>query len=778
MIVSLIDFVGFLFSTSALVLLLTAWNRLTLRRDARIIIGAIVVIIVFHDFGNVLEWSGLASALDRATDYLEIFLSLLWGMFFYAVLQAMTDRDRYRNELRFRSLVETTNDLVWEVVEDELIVYGSPKVAQLIGVTADQINGRSITELVDVKPDEPALELYREARENSKPLREVESVVHLKSGRRIVLLSSGVPVIDDRGRVTGYYGISRDITHKKQNDLELDRYRMNLEELVKERTRELSLANDKLNREINDRQQIEEKLRQSEEQYRDLFENASDLIQIARPDGKLLYVNREWRETLGYTEEEVQQIFLEEIIDPVCMGECSLMLEQIISQRNIDHMETVFVTKDGRKVELEGSANLKLTADGEPESIRCIFRDVTEKRKMEKELVKAQKLESIGVFAGGIAHDFNNLLAAFMGNISVAKMYSNPHDKVYERLEQAEKASIRARDLTQQLLTFSKGGEPVKKIQNVADIIEDAVQFSLRGSNVKPEFFMDGDLLQSEVDAGQLGQVAQNLAVNAAQAMPDGGVVSVRLGNITLEKEQLNSLPAGNYVELAVADHGVGISKDHLSRIFDPYFSTKDSGSGLGLAIAYSIIKKHGGLITVESEESQGTTFHIYLPAIDTSIARDKPPGNDTVAGGQGRILVMDDEESVLEMVGEMLGYLGYSPDLVNNGDRVIEKYKGSLEAQERYSAVIMDLTIPGGTGGVGVMKQLRQIDPDVRAIASSGYANDPVMANPLKYGFAGVVPKPYNVEELSKVLDAIMNFPSDSEHGRENGEQDDMPDK
>jgi PAS domain S-box-containing protein len=757
MIVSLVDFAGFLFSAAALTLIIVGWNRVELRRDVRTIICSIVAITVFHDFGNVLERSGLTEALDSIGDYLEVFLPLLWGMFFYSILQSMADRDLRRSEQRFRSLVETTSDLVWEVDSNDIVVHGSPKVARLLGITADEINGKSIAELVQVEPGDPALELYREAWKKKKPLRRVESVVRLNSGRKIVLESTGVPIIDEQGKLTGYCGISRDVTRKKQLDSELDRYRLNLEELVKERTRELSRANEKLNREIKERRQVEEKLRQSEEQYRDLFENASDLIQIVRPDGTLLYVNKSWRQTLGYGENEIQGVSLADIIDSDCPDRCTSMFEQIIREGNVDHMETVFVTKDGRKVELEGSANLKSTADGEPESIRCIFRDVTEKRKMENELVKAQKLESIGVFAGGIAHDFNNLLAAFLGNISVAKMYSDPQDKVYERLEQAEKASLRARDLTQQLLTFSKGGEPVKKSRNVSDIIEDAVRFALRGSNVKPEFSVAEDLLWAEVDAGQMGQVAQNLAVNAAQAMPDGGIVSVRLENLTLEKEQLPPLPGGKYIKLTVSDNGIGISKDHLARIFDPYFSTKDSGSGLGLAIAYSVVKKHGGVITVESEENKGTSFHVYLPAIDESIDLSESVDLEKIVKGQGRILVMDDEKSVLEMVGEMLGYLGYASDLVSNGDGVLQKYQEALEGDEPYTTVVMDLTIPGGTGGVGVLKQLKEIDPAVQAIASTGYANDPVMANPQEYGFAGVVAKPYNVEELSKVLGAIV---------------------
>jgi CheY-like chemotaxis protein len=375
---------------------------------------------------------------------------------------------------------------------------------------------------------------------------------------------------------------------------------------------------------------------------------------------------------------------------------------------------------------------------------------------MEQELIKAQKLESVGVFAGGIAHDFNNLLQAIIGNISLAKMYTNPQDKAYERLEKTEKASMLAKNLTQQLLTFSKGGEPIKTIVDLREILEEAVSFSLRGSNIKCRFQLAKDLLPVEVDQGQLGQVAQNLAINAGQAMPEGGVLTIKAKNVTITASALTPLPMGKYVKITFTDQGGGISKEHLTKIFDPYFSSKDTGSGLGLAITYSIINNHGGLITADSAPGQGATFTIHLPAARQTALEPKKIAAPPTAP-KGRFLLLDDEEIVRDVLREMLVVLGCEADEATDGRECIALYKKALKEGRPYHGVIMDLTIPGGMGGQETLVKLHQLDPQVKAIVSSGYANDPIMANYQEYGFCGVVPKPYKVEDLGKALSTLF---------------------
>jgi signal transduction histidine kinase/ActR/RegA family two-component response regulator len=381
---------------------------------------------------------------------------------------------------------------------------------------------------------------------------------------------------------------------------------------------------------------------------------------------------------------------------------------------------------------------------------------IAEKQRIEEELSRTRHLESLGILAGGIAHDFNNLLTAIMGNTSLAKMFTEPDTKIYARLEEVEKASLRARDLTQQLLTFSKGGAPIKKVTSIADIICDSSRFALRGSHARCKFNIMEDLWPVEVDEGQISQVISNLAINADQAMPEGGVVEIRAENVTLLKGQVVTLEPGRYIRLSITDSGIGIPKDHLNKIFTPYFTTKQRGSGLGLATSYSIINKHGGVIIVESEIGRGTTFNIYLPASGKEIPEKEKKSMTTITGS-GKILVMDDEEFIRNTAGEMLATVGYTVGYADDGAQAIDLYIRARESGEPYDLIIMDLTIPGGMGGVEAIQKLLEIAPDAKAIVSSGYANGPIMADFKEYGFKGVIAKPYRTDELCKVVQNVI---------------------
>lgn len=385
-----------------------------------------------------------------------------------------------------------------------------------------------------------------------------------------------------------------------------------------------------------------------------------------------------------------------------------------------------------------------------------VVRDVSEQKKMEEELLRAQKLESLGVLAGGIAHDFNNLLTSIMGNISLIKLYIDSPDELSQILEDAEKASLRARDLTYQLLTFSKGGAPIKKATSIVELVKDSARFALRGSNVRFDFSFPEDLWTVKVDAGQISQVINNMIINADQAMPEGGIINIRFENVTLTESDLMSLKAGEYVKISIKDQGIGISGEYLQKIFDPYFTTKQKGSGLGLATAYSIIKRHDGQITVDSKIGDGTTFHIYLPASKEKISLH-PPDDKLRLKGTGNILFMDDEEAVRKTTGFMLGSLGYNVVFAGDGDEAIKLYKKAIESEEPFDAVIMDLTIAGGMGGKEAVKKLIELDPDVKTIVSSGYSNDPVMSDYKQYGFHGVITKPYQIEELGDTISKVI---------------------
>jgi PAS domain S-box-containing protein len=478
-------------------------------------------------------------------------------------------------------------------------------------------------------------------------------------------------------------------------------------------------------------------------------------MQIISADGHFLHVNPAWLKAFGYSRDEVRNLTIFDVIATDCQGHCQNTFQQVLSEDRVHQIDTVFVGKNGNRIEIEGNATA-IFKDGSPVYSQCLFRDVTEKRKMEEELLKAQKLESIGVFAGGLAHDFNNLLTAVLGNISLARATHAADIALNERLKKIETATLRAKGLTQQLLTFAKGGAPIKKLSGIADVVRDSVDFPLRGSNIKREYSFAPDLWDAEVDADQLSQVIQNLVINAGQAMPGGGCLTVSGENISLAEDHHTGLAAGPYLLVTLSDEGDGISPQDQDKIFDPYFSSKEDGSGLGLAVAYAIMKKHDGLITVDSVPGKGATFSLYLPA--SPVLRKKTEEQDQERPGMGgNILIMDDEEIVCDVAGEMLGFLGYSSRSAADGEEAVRLYQEASEEGNAFDAVLMDLTIPGGMGGLETMVRLLEVDPQARGIASSGYANDPIMAHFADYGFSAVIPKPYQLDDLRTSLAQLL---------------------
>jgi PAS domain S-box-containing protein len=392
----------------------------------------------------------------------------------------------------------------------------------------------------------------------------------------------------------------------------------------------------------------------------------------------------------------------------------------------------------------------------QPAGVVLVLRDVTERAKLEAERLRATKLESVGVLAGGIAHDFNNLLTVIMGNVTLASLDTQVQSSSRQWLVEAEKGLLRARDLTQQLLTFAKGGDPVRSAVQLAEVVRETAEFCLHGAKAKCQFEFEPDLWAADVDKGQIGQVVQNLVLNASQAMPQGGMIWVSLANDSAAP--LRTGLTGPTVRLSVADTGAGIRPEHVGRIFDPYFTTKREGSGLGLATVYAIVKKHGGYIEVESELGRGTRFHIWLPATKSAAASTlthTPFGG--AASMNGRVLLMDDEEGIRTMAAQLLRRIGFSVAAVADGEAAVNAYREALGEGRRFDLVIMDLTVPGGMGGLECMRELMQFDPQVRAIVSSGYSSDPVMSDHRSYGFAGMIPKPYRITDFAKVIRQVL---------------------
>jgi nitrogen-specific signal transduction histidine kinase/ActR/RegA family two-component response regulator len=391
-----------------------------------------------------------------------------------------------------------------------------------------------------------------------------------------------------------------------------------------------------------------------------------------------------------------------------------------------------------------------------------MIRDNTVKKRIEEEVFKKEKIASVGILAAGIAHDFNNLLTAILGNISLSKLLAIKENnaKVIQSLETAEKAAIRAKDLSFQLLTFSKGGDPIKKQTSLQGIIQESANFILRGSKNKLETIIPDDIWTVEADPGQIGQVIQNLVLNADQATVKPGTITISCSNVTIDEHNHGNLNIqnGKYVRVAVKDEGTGIPEELKNKIFDPYFSTKSIGNGLGLTTCYNIIEKHQGDLKFSSVLNKGTEFYFYLP-VDKHInltKENKASDDEKVAIGSGKIMVVDDEEMVRDLVFDILTGLGYNVECFPEGGSAISKYKEVFET-DPFDIVITDLTIPGGIGGKEVVSSILKINPKAKIIVSSGYSNDPMMAEHIKYGFSGVIPKPYDVEALSKVITNAM---------------------
>jgi len=496
-------------------------------------------------------------------------------------------------------------------------------------------------------------------------------------------------------------------------------------------------------------------LQASERKFRALFDSTNDAILIYTLDCRLLEVNRATCERLGYSREELLALPFNQLVAPPYAALVKERIEQL-KKMSTAIFESAHRKKDGSILPIEQSCSL-IDYDTQT-AILCVARDISERKKFDEERLRSQKLESLGVLAGGIAHDFNNLLTGILGNLSLAKADLPGTGTVAQRLVETEKATLRARDLTQQLLTFAKGGAPVKTETSLTGLIQDATGFAVRGTKAVCEYDCAEDLWLAEVDKGQLGQVLQNLVINAVHAMPEGGAIRLTARNLTVTPGELPLAP-GKYVLITVRDQGLGIPPEHLAKIFDPYFTTKQSGSGLGLAVVYSIIANHAGHITVQSETGKGTIFSIYLPSTGKQPLAEKPDETPaSLAKGQGKILVMDDEELIRNVSTAMLRQLGYEAHAANDGEETITRYLQAKKDGQPFDLVIMDLTVPGGMGGKETIGHLRQLDPQVKAVVSSGYANDPIMANFNKYGFCGVAPKPFSLQELSELLQMILS--------------------
>lgn len=519
-------------------------------------------------------------------------------------------------------------------------------------------------------------------------------------------------------------------------------------------------ANQVIMLDISARNQAKQLLKENEETIRKLLDVMPVGVALMGIDGSIEYINRCFEETFGYSHAEIPTTrewgsnaypdpdYRQKLVDNL---ESSLK-EARISGKPLTPVDVNVTCKDGsiRHVIL----NRQLAGDTKI----AIHTDITERDSRQNELLKIQKLESLGVLAGGIAHDFNNILSGVLGNISFARMFLDESHKSFLPLANAEKASLRAAGLAAQLLTFAKGGAPIKKLLSLFTLIEETVSLALTGSNVNRVLNIPGDLFAIEADEGQICQAFHNVIVNAVQAMPNGGTLTVSADNVSLRPGNKEGLLAGDYVKVSFADEGDGIPSEIQQKIFDPYFTTKPGGTGLGLTSAHSIAIKHGGRTEVISGPMNGTVISFLLPALTASpVAQDHRPTSPTSVGQFGKkVLVMDDETMILELAERALRHLGYHVTTCCNGEEAITLYRTSKESGEPFLVAIMDLTIPGAMGGVEAARKILDLDPLARLIVSSGYSNDPVMAQFAKYGFCASIAKPYKGDDLNRLLSTI----------------------
>lgn len=638
----------------------------------------------------------------------------------------ISERKRAEEHVRtlssFReSIIENAMMLLTVIDEEGCVSVWNKAAVEVTGFGRDEMVGKTFREIWDsLIPDgvssDAILHNIRERLDAAGRIEHMELPVRARSGETKILLWNARP-IEDSGK-GGYVILAEDITERKE---------------------------------------MEEEIRASEARYRGVVEDQTEWICRVGTDLNISFVNEACCRSFGRSRDEILGTSVVNLLPEGCDDLIPSLATQFAAGRQSVTLEGTRRYLDGETQWNQWTLRTIIGPDGAISEYQAVGRDITEVKKAEEEFVRTEKLLSLSELAGGIAHDFNNILTSIMGNLNLARMKLSPDDFVYHRLTEAEKATMRAGDITRQLFSFSDRMEPEKDTVEIADIIHEAANYALRGSKSTCTLDLAAGPMPVDADTAQILQVLQALIINADQAMPGGGVVTIGAQIVDVSGNNPIPLPIGSYVRITVKDEGVGIPKEKMGRIFDPYFTTKKDGSGLGLAIALPIIKNHGGCMDVDSEPGVGTTFSIYLPASIHSVHTEMKPEAIT-SEGIGSLLLMDDEAGILETTSDILRHLGYTVTTAQDGEEAVKCFEEAVKEKHPFDGVILDLTVPGRMGGEETFNRLRELDPSVKVVVSSGYLNDPVVRNPKKFGFFGAITKPYRVDELSRVLQELLN--------------------
>ncbi len=646
--------------------------------------------------------------------YFAMILAMAYALSSEIVSAGIVKASLQNSELKYRQIFDNIQDVYYETNLEGIITEISPSIEAISNYRRKELLGKHLDELY-VDP----LERRRFTHNLLRDHRVSDYGVNLtdKHGAQHFCSVTAKLIADAEGNLTKIVGSMRDITT---------------------------------------RQQAEQSLQQSEVRYRKLIQNQpsafvySEIIldDEGQPyDYRILDCNSILEKITGFKAADL-------------VGKTYRQMMPNVAPRWLEAFGKVAATGASAVYEDFSDAlnkHFRVTAySPEPGKFAAILDDITDRKRAEDELLKTERLESLGVLAGGIAHDLNNFLTGIVGNIELAMMDTDPAEQ-QNRLERAGQEAMKVKNLTQQLLTFSKGGTPVSEVCDLRELLTETVNFTLSGSNARCEYALPAVAYPVKIDKGQIRQVINNLIINAQEAMPDGGVIRVSEEKVELYGEHDIPLDDGVYVCISVEDEGVGIPEADRKNVFDPFFTTKPTGNGIGLATAYSIIKQHEGLLLLESEEGAGTRFDIYLPLSIEEIPEQRVAEERLSATGERRILLMDDQESIRDMVGRSLGELGYEVVTCAEGTEVIAEYRKAMQAGNPFSAAILDLTIPGGMGGKEAIGQLRELDPDVIAIVASGYSNDAIITNYREYGFKGAIEKPFRIDRLSILLHEVL---------------------